>query len=100
MEVGAAQRRLQRLEPVVAGQAATEPHADIAERQIDLVVQDEDPIELDMQFAARRANRSARLVHVCLRFQDRDAGTARAGAALGDQAAIPRLGLPQVPSPA
>ena len=41
VEVRAAELALERLEAVVAGQAAAEPRADVAERQVDLVVDDE-----------------------------------------------------------
>ena len=71
-EVGRAEARLQRLQPVVAGQAAAEPRADVAERQVDLVVDHEHAIERQLQRAARRADGLAGVVHEGLRLQDRD----------------------------
>ena len=48
--------RLERLQAVVARQPAAEARADVAERQVDLVVEDEDVVELDPRGAARRAD--------------------------------------------
>ena len=44
-EVRRAEARLQRLQPVVAGEAAADPRADVAERQVDLVVDGEHVVE-------------------------------------------------------
>ena len=85
---GAAELALERLQAVVAGQPAAEPHADLAERQVDLVVQDEHAVEVELERAARGAGRAARLVHVRLRLQQRDARAA--GRRCGPRTARPR----------
>ena len=72
--------------------------ADVAERQVDLVVHDEHPLERQLVGAARRADRAAGVVHVRLRQQHRDARAAGAGAALGQQAGELRLRARQVPA--
>ena len=60
-EARVAELALERLQAVVAGQAAADARADVAERQVDLVVQDEHAVEvLDAVGAARRAGRAAR----------------------------------------
>src|SRR4051794_16197640 len=97
MEVGAAELAAQRLQAVVAGEPAAEAHAHIAERQVDLVVQHEDAVELQLVGAARRSGRAPRLVHVGLRLQERHPGAARPGAPLGQLARELLLGLRQVP---
>src|SRR5689334_20297718 len=76
VEVGAAELALQRLQPVVAGETAAEPRLHLAERQVDLVVQHDDPVEVDAECAAGRARGAARLVHVGLRQQQADARAA------------------------
>ena len=48
VEVRAAELALERLQPVVAGQAAAHLDADVAERQVDLVVDDEDAVEVEL----------------------------------------------------
>ena len=78
---------LQRLQAVVAGQPAAEARADVAERQVDLVVQHEDVVELDLQRAARRARRlcPTSFMNVC-GCSSATRGPPDAGAALGEQA--------------
>ncbi len=98
VEVGAAELAPQRLQAVVAGEAAAEPHADVAERQVDLVVDDEDAIEVEAVGAARRADGAAGLVHVGLRLEQGDPRAARAGAALGQLAGELLARLRQVPA--
>ena len=49
LEVRAAELALERLQPVVARQPAAEPHADVAERQVDLVVDHEHAVELSLK---------------------------------------------------
>ena len=77
---------LQRLQAVVAGEPAAEPRADVAERQVDLVVDGQHVVEVDLERAARRAGAAPGLVHEGLRQQHRDARPAGPGAALGEQA--------------
>src|SRR5207248_2840655 len=81
-EVGRAEARTQRLEPVVTGQAAAELRADLAERQVDLVLDGDHVVEVDLQRPTGRAGRVAGFVHVGLRQQDRDARPAGHRAAL------------------
>ena len=97
-EVGRAEPLPQRLQAVVAGQPAADAAADVAERQVDLVVEDEHAVEVEVQRAARGAGRAAGLVHVGLRPEHRDARAAGAGAALGEQAGVALLGLGQLPA--
>src|ERR687897_420813 len=52
-EVGGAEAAAEALQPVVAGQPAAELAADLAEGQVDLVVEDDDPIEGHPPGAAR-----------------------------------------------
>ena len=66
-EVRRAQPAAQGLQAVVARQAAAHARADLAEGQVDLVVDDEHAVELEVQRPARRAGRVAGLVHVGLR---------------------------------
>ena len=82
----------------MARQAAAEPDADLAERQVDLVVQDEHVVELELVGATRGAGGTAGLVHERLRLQQRDARAARSGAALGQLAGELLLGLGQIPA--
>ena len=98
VEVRAAQLALERLEPVVSGEPAAEPHADVAERKVDLVVQHEHAVEAELEGAAGRADGAARLVHVGLRLEHGHARAARAGAALGQLAGELLARLRQVPA--
>src|SRR5829696_252928 len=68
-EVTASEPSLERLEAVVAGEAAAQTALDAPERQVDLVMDGDHVIEVDAQRAASRADRVARLVHVGLREQ-------------------------------
>ena len=81
MKSRAAELALERLQPVVAGEAAADARAHLAERQVDLVVDDQHPLERHLQRPARRADRAAGVVHVGLRAQHRDARRAAAGPA-------------------
>src|ERR687893_3128139 len=99
MEVGRAELAAQRLQAVVAGQAAAEAGADVAEREVDLVVDHDHAIEVELERAARRTDGAPGLVHVGLRLQHRDARAARAGAALGQLTGELLLRLGQVPAP-
>ena len=78
VEVRRPEVALERLQSVVARQPAAEPRADVAERQVDLVVDDDEVVEVQLVGAARRARRAARLVHEGLRQQHRDARAADA----------------------
>jgi hypothetical protein len=83
----------------MTGQAPSEPGFDLAEWQVDLVVEDDDAVQGDLERAARRPGRTARFVHIRMRQEDRHPRTARAGAAFGDLAAELPLRLRQVPAP-
>ena len=61
---------------------------DLAERQVDLVVDHDHVVERHLAAPARRPGRVAGLVHVGLRQQQGHPRPARAGPALGDQAAV------------
>src|SRR5688572_7501594 len=80
LEVGRPELALQRLQPVVPGQAASEPRLDGAEWEVDLVVDREHAVEVDAERAARRPDGAAGLVHVRLRDEDPHARPAGAGA--------------------
>ncbi len=97
-EVRAAQPALERLQAVVAGQAAAEPRLHAAEGQVDLVVHDDDVVEVHPERAAGGSGRAAGVVHVGLRQQHADARAARAGAAVGVEAGVALLGLRQAPA--
>ena len=55
-----ADRRRDRAETIVAGRAAAGLHADLAGRQVDLVMDDDDVLGLDLVEARRLADRAAR----------------------------------------
>ena len=100
-EVRAAELALERLQAVVAGQAAAETRAQLAEGQVDLVVHDEHALEWQAVGAARGSDGAAGLVHVGLRQQHRDAhwiGSPPARAALGEQRAEARAHAWQPPA--
>ena len=97
-EVVAADALLDALQPVVPGDPAALAGAHLAERQVDLVVHHHQPVEVELVLPARRANRAARLVHVGLRQQHRDARHAGPDAAVGDQAAELLARARQVPA--
>ena len=82
----------------MAGDAAAELRADLAEGKVDLVVERDDPLEADAELAAGGAGRLAGLVHEGLRQQDRDAGAAGPDPPLGDQAAVAFLRRAAAPS--
>ena len=73
MKSRAAELALDRLQAVVAGEPAAEARAHLAERQVDLVVHDQHPLQRQLERAARRADRAAGVVHVGLRAQHRHA---------------------------
>ncbi len=98
LEVRPAQLALQGLEPVVPGQAAAEPRADIAERQVDFVVHHHDAVEVDAQGTARRSRGTAGVVHEGLRHQHAHARAAGEGAPVGEQARILLLGPAELPA--
>src|SRR5688500_18788373 len=62
-EVAAAEAAVEALEAVVAGDAAAQLAADLAERQVDLVVEGDHAVERDTERAARGAGGLAGLVH-------------------------------------
>ena len=66
----------------MAGEAAAEPGLDLAEGEVDLVVEDDDAVERHLERAAGRAGRVAGVVHVGLRQQDRDPRARRGRPAL------------------
>ena len=82
----------------MAREPAAQAHADVAEREVDLVVDHEHAVEAELERAARGADGAAGLVHVGLRLEHRDARAARAGAALGQLAGELLLRLRQVPA--
>ncbi len=82
----------------MTGESAAEAGANLAERKIDLVVDHEDPVELDAQLTARGPDRPAGLVHVRLGRQDRDSGAAGSRAPLRDQPPIASPGCRQIPA--
>src|SRR5215210_475465 len=83
----------------MAGQAAAEADADVAEGEVDLVVDDEHALELDAVAAARGADRATGVVHEGLRLEDRDARAAGPGAALGQLGVELLLRLRELPAP-
>src|SRR5215217_2886894 len=97
-EVGAPQSRFYGLEAVVARQAAPQARLNAAERQIDLVVDHDDVVEVDAELAARRADRLAGVVHVGLRQEHAHARAAGAGAAVGVEAGPALLRVRQPPA--
>ena len=56
-EVGAAESPLERLQAVVAREAAAQSHLDAPERQVDLVVHHHHVVEVDAERAARGPGR-------------------------------------------
>ena len=76
-EVRSAEPLGEALQAVVAGEPAAEAAANLAERQVDLVVDDDRALERHLQRAARRAGGGARLVHVGLRAEHRDPRASR-----------------------
>ncbi len=68
----------------MARQPATEARAQVAERQVDLVVQREDVVDLDAVGTTRGRGRLTDQVHVGLRPEQDDARAAGASTALGD----------------
>ena len=86
-----ADRRVDRAEAVVAGRAAAGLDADLAGRQVDLVMDDDDVAGLDLVEAQRLADRPAGLVHEGLRLEEQDLLAAeRALGDLGLEASPPR----------
>src|SRR4051794_32166284 len=61
VELGAAELALERLQAVVAGEAAAEPDTDVAERQVDLVVDDKHALELELVGPAGRPDGAPRV---------------------------------------
>src|SRR5919106_6739550 len=96
-EVRAAEAALERLEAVVARQAAAEPLFDAPEGQVDLVVHGHHAAQLQAKGSAGGADRSARVVHVGLGQQNGHARAARSGTALGVQAGVLLLGPWELP---
>ena len=97
-EVRAAELAPQRLQPVVAREPAALLEADVAERQVDLVVQHEHAVEVELEGAARGADGAPGVVHERLRLEHRDARAAGAGAALGQLGVELLLRLREVPA--
>src|SRR5439155_4664043 len=71
-EVGRAELPGDRLEPVVAGEAAATAGLETSEVQVALVVHDEDRVRVDLEEARRSLHRAARVVHVRLGLEQRD----------------------------
>ena len=84
----------------MAGEAAAEAGAHLAERQVDLVVDDEHALERHAQRAARRADAAAGVVHVGQRLEQRDARAAGPGAALAQPSAVALARALEAPAPA
>ena len=82
----------------MAGQAPADARADLAERQVDLVVEDQHAVEVELVAAARRAGGAPRLVHEGLRQQDGHARAAGPRPALGELARELLLRLARAPS--
>src|SRR5262249_48489003 len=78
-ELSAAQLALDRLEPVVTGQPASDPGSHLPKRQVDLVVHHHHPLERQLECSPRRTYRPPSLVHVGLGTQHRDPRTRRRG---------------------
>ncbi len=82
----------------MAGDAAAELGPHLAEREVDLVVESEDPVERDSERPAGGSGRVPGLVHERLRKQDRDARAAGPDPAAGDEPSEPRLRPRQLPA--
>ena len=82
----------------MARDAAPELGSDLAEGQVDLVVEGDDPLVADAELAAGGAGGVAGLVHEGLGQEDRDARAARPDPALGDQPAEALAGPRQLPA--
>ena len=72
-EARSAELAAQRLQPVVPGEAAADARSHVAEREVDLVMYDEHPVELEPVRAARGSDGAAGVVHERERFEQRDA---------------------------
>src|SRR5581483_4706616 len=59
-----------RAQPIVTREPAAALHLDAAEVEVALVVHDEHVLRLDLEERGRRADRTARVVHVRLRLQE------------------------------
>src|SRR6202012_667522 len=97
-EVRRAEAAFEGLEAVVAGQASTLADADLAEGDVDLVVEDDDLVEVGLEGAAGGAGRVADRVHVGHRQEDRDAGAAGAGPPFPELALVFGARLAEVPA--
>ena len=85
--------------PLWPGEPAALPVPDLAERQVDLVVDRDHARSSGTPYWPRAGpTRAAGLVHVGLRQQHRDPRAARSGAPLGDQPAEALRGLRQLPA--
>src|SRR6202011_1776724 len=89
---------LEGLQAVVSGEATADAGSDLAERQVDLVVQNEHTVERKLERAAGRTDRPAGLVHVGLGQQHRDPRAAGTRASLGQQSPVLGLRLRQTPA--
>jgi len=83
----------------MTGRSASELGFNLTEWEVDLVVEDDDPVERHLERAARRPGGAARFVHVGMRQQDRHPRPAWPGAPFGDLAAELPLRLRQLPAP-
>jgi hypothetical protein len=66
--------------------------ADLAEGQVDLVVEHQDAVELEVQRPTRRPDRVAGFVHEGLGPQDGDTRASGAGATVGEEPGVLLLG--------
>ncbi len=66
------------LQPVVPGQPTAVAHADLAEWEVDLIVDHEHPVKIELERSSRRADRLAGFIHVGLGQKHGDPWTSRA----------------------
>src|SRR5437660_12555345 len=92
-EVRAAELAPDGAQPVVACETSACPRAHLAEREVDLVVNDEHARELHLQRSARRPTRAPGIVHERLRAEDRDARARGRALAAGLELAAAALEL-------
>ena len=95
---GAPNSRLSDFSPLWPARPPPSRDADVAERQVDLVVQHEHAVEVELERAAGGPGGAARLVHERLRLEQRDARAARAVRPSKSSASNFFFALAQVPA--